>query len=221
MKTLILLLFVFLASVLYIKGGAERNSSPKYLKEKVHESPTLSTLQDGDLALRRTNTVYSQVSEMITVGEKRYSHSGIIIIIDNNYYVVHSTFDKKKGYDGITKSSVKDFFADATLWATYRFNLKKETRDAIADEAVSALDRNITFDTLGNLDTDDKLYCSEFVMKTVNKKVNMEFISPTVHTIKKKWMPLILGADLQMDAVSMSDLYDNKKASLIQESHIK
>lgn len=182
-------------------GGYEKNPSIAF--------PSLELLQNGDIIFRRGYGVDSTVSMNFSQGEKRYSHAGIVYKTDKGVSIIHAEEDKIHGYNGVYQESITDFLDGISIWAIYRFDqISKENQEKIVQYALELSQKNIEFDIDFNLKDDDKMYCSEFIYKVVNRSTTQTLIKPGKKFLGKSF-------------VTISDLYKKNVNTLIQSSHKK
>ncbi|MDD2451493.1 MAG: YiiX/YebB-like N1pC/P60 family cysteine hydrolase [Dysgonamonadaceae bacterium] len=208
-------LAVFLLIIISILFSAFGDSKPTqtaqtfiYEKKSSHHFPDLNLLKNGDMVFRRGYGADSTVAMNFSEGEKRYSHAGIIFIDSNNTYVIHSEEDEEYGQNGVFKEKIDEFLSNSPVWAVYRLDITKEEQLALVELALTSEKNHILFDDNFNLKDDQKMYCSEFIYKTVNRSTNQQII-----TAGKKFMGRTF--------VTISNLYENKYTRLIQSSHKK
>lgn len=167
--------------------------------------PDTNLLQEGDLVFRRGYGVDSTVAMNFSEGEKRYSHAGLLVKRGGVFFVVHSEDDAEHGHYGIYPEPLREFLKDSPVWGVYRFKLSRKTRQKIAEAALHMTKRDIKFDYDFDLHDDDKMYCTEFIYKTVNRTVGKTIIRPG-----KRFM--------SRDFVTISDLYENDLVYLVQRN---
>ncbi|MBU0721641.1 hypothetical protein KJ877_09890, partial [bacterium] len=203
-KTFIVFIVIILLMMLVLL--CERNvttlKKQEVLNYKTYTLLKVSELKNGDIMFRRAYGVESNIAVNFSDGEKKYSHAGIVVIEGDNVSVIHSLDDRKLHYNGVVKESLVTFLQDIDIWAVYRYELSITLRDNIAKKALVFKNMNIKFDNQFDLSTDDKMYCSEFIMKIVNLSTGME-------TIKAKKM--LMGRKF----VTISNLYENKISKLL------
>jgi hypothetical protein len=162
-------------------------------------------LQDGDIVFRRGSGFVSEIARNFSEKDKRYSHVGILAKTDAGVIVVHSLFDSDKRYNGVVKEELAEYLKGIDEWAVYRVNENRVIRDKIASLALAASDIGILFDDEYNLETESKLYCTEFVLKMVNIASKEQIILPKTNRLGKLF-------------ISISDVYVNPKLFLVMKS---
>lgn len=140
-------------------------------------------------------------------GENRYSQAGIAYKEGKDVYVIHSEEDEE-GHNGVFKERLESFLDNSPIWAIYHYRLDEKSRKEIVAKAIRYLLKKIKFDNDFDLKDDRKMYCTEFIYKVVNRTLNKEIIHAG-----KRFMGRIF--------VTISDLYENNYALLVQSSHKK
>ena len=213
---IIILLFIFLIIGIYIYivqySGVDATSPTEkqltYDTKISKKFPTAKWLENGDIVFRRGYGVDSNIAVNFSDGEKRYSHAGIIIKENDVLYVLHSVEDKKQDYHGVVKEKLKLFLNNMGMWAVYRYDLDKKTREGITQYALMIKKSNVSFDKKFDLNSDGSMYCSEYIYKVVNKVSYRKII-----TAKKIFAGRLF--------VTVSNLYENRYSILIDSSHKK
>lgn len=203
-KTFIVFIVIIFQMVPVLLYGQNATTLKKQevLNYKTHKLLKVSELKNGDIVFRRAYGVESNIAVNFSDGEKKYSHAGIVFREGDNVSVIHSLDDRKLHYNGVVKESLANFLEGINTWAVYRYELSITLRDNIAKKALNFKNVNIKFDNQFDLSTDDKMYCSEFIMKIVNLSTGME-------TIKAK--KILMGRKF----VTISNLYENKVSKLL------
>jgi hypothetical protein len=178
----------------------------QYEKNPSKDFPSIGLLKNGDILLRRGYGVDSTVSMNFSQGEKRYSHAGIIQKKDDGVFIIHSEEDKDHGRNGVYIEPIKDFLDGIHIWAVYRFDLSPKLEEDVISYALKLKSQNIIFDIDFNLNEDNKMYCSEFIYKVINRTTGKELIHAGKHFVGKNF-------------VTISDLYQNNSAKLVDISH--
>ncbi len=196
--TLLLILFI---SFSFKNLFDYKNNRQNQYKKKLN----LNNLKDGDLIFRLGYGLDSIFAANFSNKAKDYSHVGFLLKIEKGFFVVHSVEDEQFNYNGVVKEPLTQYLQGVKKWAVYRYGLSTIEISKLKDTIYMSLNKNISFDSDFDLETDSKLYCSEFVYKVIN------------HTLKKEYIKLgkiILGKKF----VTISDLYENIEAKLIQKS---
>lgn len=194
------MLIVILGAVAYLGVRVyrifERNSANKhtqneaYLKRKNNPwnisvvDSTNKLLRTGDLVVRRGDDMTSYMLSRLNINDKKYSHCGIVVIESGNPYVYHSIGGEDNPDEKLRKDSASIWFSPANNmeYAAYRYNFS----DSIIDKVISSVEilykEQIMFDMDFDLKTDERLYCSEMVYKSLLRSIGSSLeIKPHKH----------------------------------------
>lgn len=144
-------------------GGMGRNNSlfPKNvnLPEK--------NLHSGDLIFRNGRGVISNVFRLANQKQAIYSHAGILHQQNGEWYVIH-IIDGDKKSSQLRLEPLASFCAqtECSSFGIYRTSLNAQKIDQSAVQAFSSV---MSFDQQFDLSTDNQMYCTEFVYKTLKK----------------------------------------------------
>ena len=134
----------------------------------VNEYNSDVALQNGDLVFRKGRSVESQIV-LFSDQESDYSHVGIIYMIENKAYVIHTVPDESESnVDYIKMEKIEEFFnpKKASKGSVLRTKEKYISFATLAaQKAKWFYDSKIIFDDAYDLKTEDKLYCTELVWK--------------------------------------------------------
>lgn len=161
--------------------------------------------RNGDLILRRSEGIFSDIARNFSSIDKRFSHVGIIVSHKQQAYVVHSIHDLDKGFNGVVIEKLDAFLSDATDWAVYRLKLEKKRLHQFATTALEYAGEDISFDSHFDLATRDAMYCTEFIWRVSETIVHPNPIRPTIN----------LSGALY---ISIEDIYRHDHITLIESS---
>ncbi|MFR9563542.1 MAG: YiiX/YebB-like N1pC/P60 family cysteine hydrolase [Rikenellaceae bacterium] len=122
-------------------------------------------LRDGDIAFR-CGVGARSVAVLAASEQKEYSHVGLVIMIDGEWFVVHSEPRGGGDEDKVYCDPLSTFFSsDNSLYgAICRYDdLDNLQRSIIRSYISEQLDRQALFDHDYDTSEQDRLYCSEFV----------------------------------------------------------
>lgn len=125
------------------------------------------SLQNGDLVFRRGRSAESHAI-LLTGHKSAYSHVGIVTMEGSTAWVIHAVpGENGKGPDYIRRETVADFLTPekASRFAVYRADFTPDTRNRAAERAYAFFREHRLFDDRYDMDSDDKLYCTELVIK--------------------------------------------------------
>lgn len=165
---------------------------------------TVSLLRSGDIVLRAGSDAFSHLLSLMNTRDKTFSHCGIVIL-ENGYPFVYHSIGGEDNPDERLRSDSACFFlspAHSIIIGVVRYNRLGDSIKALTEIVNIFYKSRPKFDLDFDLRTDDKLYCSEFVYKAVNKAMgDTGFIKTTTaygHTY-----------------VAIDDLFLNSHATLI------
>ena len=137
-------------------------------------------LNDGDLLFVKGTTLRSRIVNFLNTNEKEYSHVGILRIINNTPFIIHSSPNNNfnNNHDVISKQKLNEFFkfnkvTNVTIYRLQSNFINIPTKASLFAE--SYLNRSVLFDHDFNLDNDNKLYCTELIW-CAYKKAGIDLI---------------------------------------------
>ncbi|MEL6615375.1 MAG: YiiX/YebB-like N1pC/P60 family cysteine hydrolase [Bacteroidota bacterium] len=152
------------SSLICLLGFPALSGSPLAPPQTVDAAAVEAVAQPGDVVFRRGQGL---VSRVVLSGDRdpEFSHVGIVAERDGALVVVHATPSDNGAPEPIRTEPLADFYApeSADLGAVRR--PLDPTAGRIAATAAQRLARGRAFDPDLDLDTDDRLYCTELVWK--------------------------------------------------------
>lgn len=152
-------------------GGLTKHTQPTILK--MPPSNWIGQLRDGDIIFRRGKEA---VSEVVLGLDPRsaFSHVGIVIFRAGEAWVAHAVPAEVEGEANAVKlEPVSRFLAAdrSSDMAVYRLHEAPDHTSAkiAAREALRLAQANTPFDKAFDLDTPDKLYCTELIWHVFRK----------------------------------------------------
>jgi hypothetical protein len=134
------------------------------------------SVQSGDLILRTGRDYTSEVMRRLSRHDKTYSHCGIASIENDSVFVYHAI----GGEWNPDQKLRRDLFAlfcnpyENRGFGIYRYSFNNEQKKEILQNARKFYKAGIMFDMQFNLDTDDRMYCSEFVYKAIKPALKLK-----------------------------------------------
>lgn len=126
-------------------------------------------LQDGDIIFRKGRSLISRIV-LLTDTNSPYSHTGVIRIKDDSVFVIHSVPAEDYSESDLVKMEPIDVFCRIDRCSEISVSRLKsgliENIYGISEFAFEKFIQNTEFDDAFDLNTDDKLYCTELVWKT-------------------------------------------------------
>lgn len=136
---------------------------------KAKEVVDFKQVQTGDLILRRGDGAISDLFRQLSLEDKTYSHSGLCKRTKDGIFVYHSLGDETNPDNKLCLDPVGKFCTPAgnSVFAVYRFDFTPKQIKRLEYITNKYYEKGVTFDFDFSLKTDDKMYCSEFVYKSL------------------------------------------------------
>ena len=123
----------------------------------------------GDLIFRHGRGAISDALKLFSRHDPTYSHAGIISVENDRVFVYHAIGGEENPTNHLRKDPLELFCNpnDVHSFGMYRLDLDKIKLQKIDSIAADYYRNGLEFDTKFDLDSDDKMYCSEFVYKII------------------------------------------------------
>ena len=189
-KKLLLLLVLIVSILLFIiiyklHGEAKQ-------KQNVNNLNCDLVVKNGDLVFRKGRSIASRVV-LITDRASSYSHVGVIYMLNEIPYVIHTVPDESEnGIDYVKMEKLSVFFSSEKASRGSVFRLKEQYENSAKLAALTAksyFDDKIIFDDAFDLISENKLYCTELVWKAY-QKVGIDLIQGK---FDKLFLPFVKG----------------------------
>lgn len=134
---------------------------------------SLPTLQSGDLIFRHGRGFISDALMSFSRHEHKYSHAGIVVVEDGIPCVIHAIGGEENKSNKLKKDLLSVFCnpASAHSFGIYRLDASPEEKNKICSAAENYYKDGLEFDTDFDLNTDNRMYCTEFVWKILNNTI--------------------------------------------------
>lgn len=144
-------------------------------------------IKTGDLVVRTGNDFTSESLRSLNQRDQTYSHCGIASVEHDTIFVYHAL----GGEWNPDQKLRKDFFtAFAEPYSNrgigiYRYGLSKAETDSILTTVKNLYHAGVMFDMKFNLQTNDRMYCAEFVYKAYTAGTNgkLTFTTSRIDTL--------------------------------------
>jgi hypothetical protein len=140
-------------------------------------------IKSGDLIVRLGNDDISQLFANLNTRNKNYSHCGVAIVTDssiNVYHIIGGVYNQ----EGLLRvERLVDFInpKNNARWGIVRFVLDSVERNLFCGKICEYYKRGIAFDNKFDLMSDNKMYCSELVYKSlVFASKDSSIVRPTI-----------------------------------------
>ncbi|MDQ6888997.1 MAG: hypothetical protein M3Z56_01760 [Bacteroidota bacterium] len=127
-------------------------------------------VNQGDLIVRMTDDLISEQIKFLNEKDKIYSHAGLVIVKNKQPFVCHIAPNEING-DTIQIEPIDSFINPSRniSCALYRYDLLPNEKDSLIKILLNYKAKNIHFDWLYDLNTDNKMYCAELIEKALKK----------------------------------------------------
>jgi len=170
---------------------------PRQAAEKrIHSADIAAYLQDGDIICRLGDRLWSAWFKDISPVDKRFSHLGIVLVVDGQISVINAEGLAIQGKDYVNETPLEEFLEIAKAVGIYR--LRDYEGNVITAAAMEYI--GYPFDWSFDLNDENKLYCTELLYAVI-KKIAPDIQLQTIYQkeISKEIVPL--------EAVSKSDYF--------------
>jgi len=180
-------------------------SSDREVAQKIAAAKLL--IKSGDIIMRNGRDGVSRVARSFNRRDKTYSHCGILQVENDSVFVYHAIGGGYNRSQALLREPIEKFCLpkEADKFAVFRYPLNDEQVNALTTVVKKHYAHKLLFDWYFNFDTDDRMYCSEFVFKCMNG-------------VLKNELQGFLPQEQDPVYVSIDDLYLNDMAILIFEA---
>lgn len=168
------LLYSLLVATLF--GCRQSNTAQDFYKKNQQKAllccnTARQLIHTGDIITRTGNDLTSATLRKLNQTDPTYSHAGIASIERGIIYVYHVVGGESNPNEKIRRDRLSQYVNgyDNQGFGIFRFRWDSLTNDAIVKQAKAFYQQGISFDMAFDLSTDDKMYCTEFVAKTIEK----------------------------------------------------
>lgn len=182
-------------------------------------------LKDGDLITRLNQDPASYFIKNFNRHDKSYSHAGIVIIEKGYPFVYHIVNGEEAPDEKMRKDSLISFCNPRKnlAFGIYRYDFNTAEILNLKTILQKWYVKGVQFDGAFNLKTDNKMYCSEMISKSLLKATNNRIVTgtTTLTTAEAKYcsiyMRLPFAYTSNMQIVSIDNLYIHPYCSLIKK----
>jgi hypothetical protein len=178
MKHMFILLIIFYPFYLFISHTAEINTANIAAITRLSPYGMIkegqSQLREGDLVLRMNRDPSSRFIKNLNQKDKSYSHSGIVLFEHGYPYVYHIVNGEENPDQKIRRDSLVNFCSPRQnlAYGIYRYDMSAPEISNLKDIIHEWYAKGLRFDSLFNLQSNDRLYCSEMVSKALTQATN-------------------------------------------------
>ncbi len=196
--TLSLLLFLFLATSWQCRQKENLNplktSKLDSLQEKIILQKAVlqinsikNSIKTGDLITRTGNDFTSQSLKSLNQRNKTYSHCGIAFVKADSVFIFHALGGEWNPDQKILKQSLLQFTdpVNNNNVGIFRFNVPDSLKEKWTEAAIDYYIKGISFDMDFDLNSNDKMYCAEYVYKCfLTADAKMKFTISHINNFK-------------------------------------
>ena len=181
-------------------------------------------LKDGDLVLRNGNEFSSQLIKNFSKTDKTYSHAGLVFF-ENGYPLVYHILPGDQNPDEkLRKDSLKTFCNPRKNFgfALYRYDLDSIQLARLKKTIHMWYQKGIKFDSLFNLESDDKMYCSEMIRKALQIATDGSLVLNSTRPTKQEadyytnYLKLPASYIVRMNFIAIDNLFLHPKCRMIK-----
>lgn len=151
-------------------GKAEQVRKSDTLPANVHMVDTAKgMIRSGDLVFRTGNDLVSFYFKQMNVWDNTYSHCGIASVEHGKVYIYHALGGVYNPGQQILHEPLEQFISprENDGFGVFRYSFSPVEQEQMIKTAELMRHAGIRFDMDFDLETDDKMYCAEFVYKTM------------------------------------------------------
>lgn len=178
------LLFFYIACHPRTDIAPLKNSAADSLKEqqRIDEAytqinSTAALIHTGDLITRTGNDFTSESLRMLNRQDKTYSHCGIASIENDSVFVYHALGGEFNPDQKIRRDALQLFAEpyDNRGIGIYRYDISRKDINALMLRVKNLFESGVMFDMQFDLQTDERMYCAEFVYKCYQNGTALRF----------------------------------------------
>lgn len=199
----------------------------------LHIDNLKNVCEPGDLLVRLGDDFISDRIRYLSTTDHSYSHAGIIVMHNNKKMVCHIYPDDfVPGADTVRYDIIDSFLNTRTnlKCALYRYDLSPDEKMEVQAELNAYHNKKVHFDKRYELETDDKVYCSEMIYKALKKVTNDRIVikqSPvpqnmqhliSIYFKKYNFSKQVISS---RKIIAIDNLYNNPHCRLIMKFALK
>lgn len=184
------------------------STKSKDVVEKINKAKF--KIESGDIIVRNGRDEVSAAVRSFNRKEKTYSHCGIVIKEMDTFFVYHELGGAYNPSQSLLRQPLDSFCNpnEVDKFAVYRYALDSSQKAKLIRVVQNYFKDKLPFDLFFSLDTDDRMYCSEFVFKSM---IRSGFFN----------LYRILNKNATPTYISIDDLYLNDAAILIVKEDLE
>lgn len=138
-------------------------------REKIRSLAPL--LQNGDLVFRNGTDAVSAAARSFNRKDSSFSHCGLLFIEQDTAFVYHALGGIYNPSQKLVRQSLESFCdpAENNALGIYRYPLNPAESGKLHTTVKDYYKAGLRFDLYFNFQSDDRMYCAEFVFKSLNR----------------------------------------------------
>ena len=162
-------------------------------------------VKSGDIILRTGKDFTSETMRQLSLHDKTYSHCGIASIENDSVFVYHAIGGEWNPNQKLRRDPFELFCNpyENRGFGIFRYKFTTQENKNLIDTIHRLYHEQIKFDMQFDLSTDDRMYCSEFIYKSITRA--------TAHQIR---IPVTVINGIRF--IAPDDLYLNSSCSQIK-----
>lgn len=150
-------------------------------------------IKNGDLIFRNGTDDVSRAARSFNRVDTSFSHCGLLLIENDTAFVYHAIGGVYNPGNKLRRDPLDSFCSplENDKFAIYRYELSPQQNDSLSTIIRNYYLAGLEFDLYFNFLTDDKMYCSEFVFKCLDKSLS----GLLSNTIKAREWPFGVSPD--------------------------
>ncbi len=149
-------------------------------------------VNQGDLILRTGRDFASDIMRRVSITDKTYSHCGIASFENDTLFVYHA-IGGEWNRDQKLRRDPFEFFCNPYEnkgFGIFRYGLSRDEKTKLFTTIRNFYNAGIVFDMQFDLETNDSMYCSELVYKTIETATGHRIKIPLDSLNSKKFVPI-------------------------------
>lgn len=132
----------------------------------------IAKIKEGDIILRRGYGFFSDlIAERLNDSVYDVTHSGILYLKSNEWWVIHSLSADASDTDGMQEQPLREFLTYSMpekMMIVRTKNTSEVQGKKIVERAKYYLAKRVPFDRVGEIDEPSKMYCTEMIWQILD-----------------------------------------------------
>jgi Permuted papain-like amidase enzyme, YaeF/YiiX, C92 family len=135
-------------------------------------------IQTGDIITRTGNDFTSESLRSLNQRDKTYSHCGIASIEKDSLFIYHALGGEWNPDEKLKRESFESFAAPHSnnRFGIFRFDIPDTTKALLIQVAHHQFKNELPFDMDFDLATNDRMYCAEFIYKSLLEASHQQLV---------------------------------------------